>query len=502
MAVLGDLDITDSVTIKGAGSGLTIVDGNGSVTRDRVFQVFAGASDTTFSGLVIRNGKKNAGTFDEGGGLYWQGGGGRLSLSDVVVEDNRASYGGGMALIFSSTSTPETVDLNRLTIRGNKATAAAGGALADLSSGAQLDLRNSRIHANTAHEGGGLYLQGDAGPDEATSLRVRNTVIDANTASLSAGFENRSGTVAVPVVLADDFLHGNSGGFYGGAIGNFGVMDMTASTLAGNTSGTRGAGLYAYAGGASTLTNVTIAGNVSQGYGGAVYAEVFTTHVSTVSLTNVTVRGNAASTSGGGIYADSGAVVSLTNTLLAKGSSGANCSAPFGGSSSLSDDSSCGFGAGDGMADLKLGPLSRHGGPTETIVPKAGSPAVDAGTSSGAPTKDQRGIVRPQGPGVDAGAVEVCPGKPAEPALIAPRNTILSHRRVVLDWKDVSCIQGYTVVVKRGSRTGPTVQKRTELGASTFKTKALRRDRTYYWRVTAVGDRGKTTSVWRHFRLA
>ena len=35
-----------------------------------------------------------------------------------------------------------------------------------------------------------------------------------------------------------------------------------------------------------------------------------------------------------------------------------------------------------------------------------GSPAIDAGTATGAPATDQRGVARPQGPGVDIGAFE------------------------------------------------------------------------------------------------
>ena len=38
-AVLGDLDIINDVTIQGAGSANTIIDGNGGVTNDRVFQI-------------------------------------------------------------------------------------------------------------------------------------------------------------------------------------------------------------------------------------------------------------------------------------------------------------------------------------------------------------------------------------------------------------------------------------------------------------------------------
>ena len=59
----------------------------------------------------------------------------------------------------------------------------------------------------------------------------------------------------------------------------------------------------------------------------------------------------------------------------------------------------------------KLGPLADNGGPTQTRRLLAGSSALDVVPSSGgacAPT-DQRGAVRPFGPGCDAGAFEVAP---------------------------------------------------------------------------------------------
>ena len=71
-AVLGDLDITDSLTIVGAGADVTIVDGNGVVTGDRVFDVHESAVTTNISGITIRGGKRT-GTFDEGCGLLWTG---------------------------------------------------------------------------------------------------------------------------------------------------------------------------------------------------------------------------------------------------------------------------------------------------------------------------------------------------------------------------------------------------------------------------------------------
>jgi hypothetical protein len=67
-----------------------------------------------------------------------------------------------------------------------------------------------------------------------------------------------------------------------------------------------------------------------------------------------------------------------------------------------------GFGStGDLLGvNLLLGPLADNGGPTFTMALLPGSPAIDAGTSVGAPSTDQRGVPRPQGSNVDIGAYE------------------------------------------------------------------------------------------------
>jgi hypothetical protein len=59
--------------------------------------------------------------------------------------------------------------------------------------------------------------------------------------------------------------------------------------------------------------------------------------------------------------------------------------------------------------DPELGFLENNGGPTETIAPLPGSPAIDAGDSlaSGLPSTDQRGFLRISGAAVDLGAFEV-----------------------------------------------------------------------------------------------
>jgi hypothetical protein len=57
-------------------------------------------------------------------------------------------------------------------------------------------------------------------------------------------------------------------------------------------------------------------------------------------------------------------------------------------------------------ADPRLGPLQRHGGPTEGHLPLLGSAAIDARSCGDAACVDQRGRARLDGTACDAGAVE------------------------------------------------------------------------------------------------
>ena len=63
--------------------------------------------------------------------------------------------------------------------------------------------------------------------------------------------------------------------------------------------------------------------------------------------------------------------------------------------------------------DPLLGPLANNGGPTQTHLPKAGSPVLDQVPTTDCTTldgtalsTDQRGVSRPQGLACDIGAVE------------------------------------------------------------------------------------------------
>jgi CSLREA domain-containing protein len=500
-AILGDLDITDSVTIVGAGSAKTIIDGNGAITHDRVFQVLSTATDTTLRDLTIRNGKKTANTFDEGGGLYWDGGGGRLNLTRVVVSGNRASYGGGLFLSYSPSG--DAVTLNQVVVRSNTATAAAGGLAATFDNSAGFDLVHSQVYGNTAYQGGGVYLFGNPSFGLGSVL-IEDSSISSNSASINAGMENDAVSASHPVTVLNSSFHNNNSAVYqGGAITNTGTLAVSGSTLNANSAGTKtsalggGGALYQYGLGSVTFTNDTLSGNTATIQGGGIDAESGTS----ASLTNVTLSGNSAP-AGGGIYSGSTSVA-LTNTLVAHGSAGANCNVALGGSSNLSDDGSCGFGSGrDSLADLMLGPLAKNGGLTLTRLPHLGSPALDSGQPLGAPPTDQRGIPRPQGAEIDVGAVERCLVKPGRFSLRSPADTsTVAGPTVALDWGNSSCATKYQVVVRMGSTTGTIAYSKKNLTASQATTTALAGGRTYYWSVTASGDAGDRSSAWFSFAV-
>jgi hypothetical protein len=89
-ALNGDLDITDSVTILGAGPDSTIIAGNGGVIGERVFQI---TGTVVISGVTIEHGQSP----NIGGGLINNG---RLTLINSAIVSNTVSgsndWGGGI----------------------------------------------------------------------------------------------------------------------------------------------------------------------------------------------------------------------------------------------------------------------------------------------------------------------------------------------------------------------------------------------------------------------
>ncbi|HEX6015385.1 MAG TPA: Crp/Fnr family transcriptional regulator [Geminicoccaceae bacterium] len=132
-----------------------------------------------------------------------------------------------------------------------------------------------------------------------------------------------------------------------------------------------------------------------------------------VAVTHATIARNRASSSnpfnGGGVASeDEVEEEPAVNTVLAENLP-TNCG-QWGLDSAghnLADDASCGLGGPGDLegVDAQLGPLGDFGGPTRSILPLPGSPAVEGGTDAGI-LVDQRGVTWPQLAQFDMGAVE------------------------------------------------------------------------------------------------
>jgi len=193
--------------------------------------------------------------------------------------------------------------------------------------------------------------------------------------------ENPGGTAvegdyAAGLSVLDSTITNSGTGFMGGGVGG---GTLTDSTISGN-----GIGVDEYANAGITITGSTIANN------GVGITEVKTENY--FSISSSIVSGNNGKD-----------CVLSAGTLLDYGYN-------------LADDNTCGFSTvnhSQSGVNPNLFPLGDYGGPTETMPPRSGSPAIDQIPigGPGCPGADQRGVSRPRGPACDIGAVEVAPSQ-------------------------------------------------------------------------------------------
>lgn len=162
VAVTGDLDITQSVTIRGAGADATIVNGG---RLDRVFDIDparAGGVTVEMRGLTVQGGSAAL-----GGGIQNAG---ALTLSGVAISDNIATGDGGG--IFSRAA----VTLVDSLISGNESSSDGAGILCN----GALTLTNCTVSGNTAGGSAG-------GIDNRGPLMMRFSTVSGNSAAMGAG---------------------------------------------------------------------------------------------------------------------------------------------------------------------------------------------------------------------------------------------------------------------------------------------------------------------------
>ncbi len=217
---------------------------------------------------------------------------------------------------------------------------------------------------------------------------------------------------------------GQSVGGQGGGITTGGSVALLDSTVSGNTVGGAGEGGGVFAADGVSLTNSTVSGNTASTQGGGIFA-------GTVTVVYSTVAGNSAP-SAANILATTDTLVPFGSGVALPQGGGGNCVVDTTTSNgfNFSDDASCELAAASdkqNAGDPGLGALANNGGPTQTRLPQAGSPLIDAiptascqADGASGITTDQRGVTRPQGAGCDIGAVEVEPAVPPSPTPAAP----------------------------------------------------------------------------------
>jgi predicted outer membrane repeat protein len=218
----GGISITDDLTLQGAGTDLTIIDG-GNTTPGLTIGV---GTNVYVRDLIIQNGLNTI----YGGGIRNQG---TLELQDCIVQNNSAPGGGG---IFSD----QSITIDHCRINDNLATSYGGGGLYIQ---APLTMVDTTIHANTVDShialGGGMLVETETGE----AVIIRRTTISENT----------------------DIV----GGMIGGGGGIYLAADELAYfanvTIAGNTTDFTGGGIVVAGAAGAYFQNSTIAGNHSPG---------------------------------------------------------------------------------------------------------------------------------------------------------------------------------------------------------------------------------------------
>jgi CSLREA domain-containing protein len=424
LSATGDLDITDDLTISGAGQDATIIDGSG---LDRVIHTLlspGAAVLVEISSLTVRNGialptdpTSSEGIGGEGGGVLnenglmlltrvttrdsfaaREGGGianenGDLTIVDNAIINNEGGSGGGL-------SNRGTATVRATLVSGNGSPANGGGIS---SGGGSLTLTDSQVTRNTvrAFTGGGIYSSG--------TLTVERSFINENTAGISPVLPLRGeggGVYAgVSANIRDSSIAGNRANNTGGGVGSdVGDLTLTNVTVSGNSAGVSGGGIAhgtrptGPQPASMTLANVTVSGN-SAATGGGGIANGGDGNTATANLTNVTMGNNSAGSSGASLANTAGDTVSLKNTILAGSEPGANCGGSItSGGHNLDSGNTCGLAAmGDivNNSDPLLGPLQGNGGLTDTHALLRGSPAIDMADNVACPAADQRGVARP-----------------------------------------------------------------------------------------------------------
>lgn len=373
----GDFDVTQSLTITGAGQGSTIVEAAATpgTATERVFHNITIGQTLTLERMTIQNGRVTgtAGTNARGGGFRNDG---IMFLNFVTVQNNSGAqvggggYNSGTSLTmhnstftgntcsFTTTcfgggfaSLAGTVNVGASTFTGNTSTATtaanSGVAAGFYGQDTSTVINNSTFSSNTgngATTGGsnGTGVRFNTSNAVIMTVAISNTTINSNTGNLAAG-NNHSGVGAAfnittggtqTVTLTNVTMNGNTGSNSGGGFsisGTGGNVTMNNCNITNNI--LTSAAINNFGGGISLIGNSTLTGNGSNisgnssvttnptfsGFAGGIYNQG-----GTLVLNSTNVNNNTATFHGGirTLASGTSATATLNNSTVNGNSAG------------------------------------------------------------------------------------------------------------------------------------------------------------------------------------
>lgn len=435
-ATKGDLDLTESVNIVGAGKDLTIVDGGwvaepwdvmatGFDPKVDPVETNAGFGDRIFHVVSEPLAPNESVTINvQMSGLTVKGGkvatvGGLLAPDQITYSLRR--NGGGVATTVAAGTYDPAASSGGVPGGGGKGGppiiepgGEEGGATYTLT------LSDMIIMSNYAGDGGGLY--------SAATATASNVTVSGNRGNANGGGIYND----APMMLTNSTVSGNSSEGGGALFDTGSHLTMISGSTVNANGAVGGGGISSRSGVTILMVNSTVSGNYGFDVGGGVYTNGEVQLIQVTIANNITNADSPGAGAGINTFPSGAAHVTLRNTLLANNLAGAdplnrvsaNCGATGGGGNitsvgvnlgyNLSSDITCLlWGTGDLQnVDAKIRALADNGGPTWTHALDATSPAINAAIPVTQLTVDQRGVARDSVP--DIGAYEYVAGSTSD----------------------------------------------------------------------------------------
>ena len=282
------------VIVGQAGPEATFIDGEG--VRGPMVTAGISSIDRTarLEGFTIRGGYS---TSLAGAGLMVMGA--SPTISNCIITENRAGYGGGASIAFATAD----VLISHSRIVSNTAIANAGGL--QVTGEANLELVHSEVLSNTA----GSWAGGILGRND-TTISIQDSLIQQNTAGYGAGLMMDGAAI---LALIDSRVISNTAGSAAAVYVSGTAYEIRGNTIAGNVA-PGNAGLEIMADSDGTIADNLIQHNrATQNIGGAITVDSSTAAISDNQILNNTVEDQG----GAGVYVSGDSVVEVRGNTIA-----------------------------------------------------------------------------------------------------------------------------------------------------------------------------------------